>query len=210
MRVLLADDHALVRAAIRALLRTMPEVTEVVEAADGREALDMAAKHRPDLILMDVTMPGLNGLEAMSRIAKDAPATRIVVLSMHHNEEYVRRALRYGASGYVVKDAAPAELEFAIRAAIRGDVYLSPAVTRSLIAEPVPSGQSSLEQLSSRQRQVLQLIAEGHDRQAMARILGVAVKTIETHRTELMKQLGIHEVAGLVRYAIRTGVVAAE
>ena len=209
MRIMVVDDHGLVRAAIRALLATLPQVAEVVEAADGREALATAARHRPDVILMDISMPGLNGLEALARIIKRLPTARVLVFSMHHNPEYVRRALRHGASGYVVKDALPAELELALEAAARGQIYLSPAVAfsakRGAASEP-----SALERLTPRQREVLQLIAEGHKRSAIARTLNVGLKTVETHRTQLMKELDIHNVAELVRYAVSAGVVGDE
>jgi DNA-binding NarL/FixJ family response regulator len=209
VRIMLVDDHALVRAAIRALLATLPQVAEVVEAADGREALANAAMHRPDVILMDISMPGLNGLEALARIVKRLPATKVLVFSMHHNPAYVRRALRLGAAGYLVKDALPTELEHALEAAACGQVYLSPAVAfsakRAAGCEP-----SSLEQLTPRQREVLQLIAEGHKRSAIARTLKVGLKTVESHRTQLMKELDIHNVAGLVRYALSAGVIDAE
>ncbi|MEA2722432.1 MAG: hypothetical protein QOH59_203 [Gemmatimonadales bacterium] len=208
MRLMLVDDHALVRAAIRALLAPVPEITEIMEASDGREAVTAAAQHRPDVILMDISMPGLNGLEALVRIVKALPDTRVLVFSMHHNPEYVGRALRCGASGYLVKDALPAELERALEAVARDEIYLSPAVAGS-VEHPSALNPGSLEQLTPRQREVLQLIAEGYRRKDICRTLNLRLKTVESHRTQLMKELDIHNVAELVQYAVRAGVVDA-
>lgn len=215
IRVVLADDHALVRAGIRALLENIEGVSVVAEAGDGRAALEAVAEHQPDVVLMDIAMAGLNGLEAAARITREHPATRVVILSMHASEEYVLRALQAGAIGYLLKDADTAELELAVRAAARGEAYLSPAVSRHLIAdyvrrvgqdlqlaEPLSHG---LNLLTPRQREVLQLIAEGRTTREIARLLNISVKTVETHRAQLMERLDIHDVAGLVRYAIRAG-----
>jgi DNA-binding NarL/FixJ family response regulator len=208
--VLLADDHALVRAGIGSLLRELPDVRVVAEASDGREALELIAVRRPDVILMDVAMPGLNGLEAVSHIAQDFPSVHVIILSMHANEEYILRALRSGASGYLLKDASVTELEMAIQAAIRGETYLSPAVSQQVseYLRRVEAGTTSLEELTRRQREVLQLIAEGYNNAEIAQLLEVSVKTVESHRMHLMNRLDIHDVAGLVRYAIRMGVVS--
>jgi DNA-binding NarL/FixJ family response regulator len=174
-----------------------------------RKALAAAAIHRPDVILMDISMPGLNGLEALARIVKQLPGTRVLVFSMHHNPAYLSCALRCGASGYLVKDALPAELELALEAVTRGEVYLSPVIADS-VKHPAARAASPLEQLTPRQREVLQLIVEGHKRPAIARALKVGLKTVETHRTQLMKELDIHNVAGLVQYAVRVGLVGVE
>ncbi len=218
IRVVLADDHALVRAGIRALLEDIEGVSVVAEASDGRAALQAVADHRPDVVLMDIAMAGLNGLEAAARFAREYPAVRVVMLSMHANEEYVLRALQAGAIGYLLKDADTAELELAVRAAARGEAYLSPAVSRHLIADyvrrvgqtpqPAESPSYSLSLLTPRQREVLQLIAEGRTTREIARLLNISVKTVETHRAQLMERLDIHDVAGLVRYAIRAGVTS--
>jgi len=215
IRVVLADDHALVRAGIRALLENIEGVAVVAEAGDGRAALRAVAEHQPDVVLMDIAMAGLNGLEATARIAREHPAVRVVILSMHANEEYVLRALQAGAIGYLLKDADTAELELAVRAAARGKAYLSPAVSRHLIADYVrrvgqdpqlaESLSHGLSLLTPRQREVLQLIAEGRTTREIARLLNISVKTVETHRAQLMERLDIHDVAGLVRYAIRAG-----
>ncbi|MCK6483933.1 MAG: response regulator transcription factor [Phycisphaerae bacterium] len=213
IRILLADDHALVRAGIRSLLSDLAGMEVVAEAADGREALQLIERHRPDVVLMDIMMPGLNGLDAAARVAAHHPDTRVIILSMNATEEYVYQALRAGASGYVLKDARPAELEEAVRAVVRGDAYLSSAVSRHVVAafRQKPNGAArSLDQLTPRQREVLQLIAEGASNKQIAQKLGISVKTAEGHRAQLMQTLNIHDVAGLVRYAIRMGLVSAD
>lgn len=210
IRVLLADDHALVRAGLRKLLESLSGVAVVGEAGDGREALALAASKKPDLVLLDITMPGLNGLEAAERIAREHPGTRVILLSMHASEEHVLRALRAGASGYLPKDAALGELELAINAVRKGETYLSPAVSRHVSDYVRRTGAEAepRESLTPRQREILQLIAEGQSTKRIAATLGVSVKTVETHRSQLMEKLDIHDVAGLVRYAIRIGLVS--
>ena len=210
IRVLLADDHTLVRAGIRSLLENMEGIEVIAEASDGRDALRLVRAHRPDVVLMDIAMPGLNGLEAAARIAKKCPNVRVIILSMHVNEEYVLQALRAGAAGYMVKGADAAELEIAIRAVARGETYLSPMVSKHVVTDYIQriSGETSpLELLTPRQREVLQLIAEGYSTKKIARTLKISVKTVETHRMQLMERLDIHDIAGLVRYAIRIGLV---
>ncbi len=210
MRVVLADDHTLFRAGLRALLEQLPDVQVVAEARDGREAVHMVETHHPDLVLMDIAMPGLNGLEATRRLVKEFPAIRVLILSMHKSEEYVWQALRAGAAGYLLKDADLAELALAITAVTRGETYLSPPISKHLIREYVQrvgAEETTLERLTPRQREILQLIAEGHTTKMIAQRLGLSVKTVETHRVQMMERLDIHEIAGLVRYAIRMGVV---
>ncbi len=210
IRVMLVDDHNLVRAGIRALLAPIPEIEVVGEAANGREALDLIQTQPPDVVLMDIAMPGLNGLDTAARVTKGFPGVRIIILSMHANEEYVLQALRAGATGYLLKDADTAELELAIKAVARGETYLSPAVSKHVIddyLQRVNGDVNPLDRLTPRQREVLQLIAQGYTTKEIALTLGVGVKTIETHRSRLMDQLDIHDVAGLVRYAIRVGLV---
>jgi DNA-binding NarL/FixJ family response regulator len=211
IRVLLADDHALVRAGFRALLQSLPDMEVVAEAGDGREALRLITLHQPDVVLMDIGMPGLNGLEAAAQALDALPQIRVIILSMHAHEEYVLRALRSGAVGYLLKDAGITELELAVRAVMRGEMYLSPAVSKHVIAEYVQrvgSQPNSFEQLTPRQREILQLIAEGQTTKEIARILNLSVKTVETYRTQLMERLDIHDIAGLVRYAIRVGLIS--
>ncbi|MBI4420916.1 MAG: response regulator transcription factor [Gemmatimonadetes bacterium] len=211
VRVLLVEDHTLVRAGIRSLLAEFPWVEVVGEAADGREALRLVAGLKPQVVLMDITMAGLNGLEATERIARDYPGVRVIILSMHGNEEYVRRALLVGAAGYLLKDAERSELELALKSVSRGGSYLSPAVSRPVITDYAErSGRNSLERLTPRQREILQLIAEGYSTKDIAARLNLSAKTVETHRAQLMSRLDIHDIAGLVRYAIRAGVASSE
>ena len=185
----------------------------VAEASDGREALALAATHRPHVLLMDIAMPGLNGLEAAARLARELPEVRVIILSMHASEEYVLQALRAGAAGYLLKGAGPAELELAVRAAARGETYLSPSMSRHVVDDYLRrtgAAAPSPDPLTPRQREILQLIAEGHTTKGVASKLGLSVKTVETHRMQLMERLDIHDVAGLVRYAIRIGLVTPE
>jgi len=211
IRVILADDHDLVRAGIRSLLENLAGIEIVAEAGNGREALRLSETHRPDVLLMDIMMPELNGLDATARLAAMLPNVRTIILSMNTSEEYVLQALRAGAAGYLLKNISPSELEQAIRAAARGETYLSPAVSKHVIAgylQRTGGGVlSSLERLSPRQRETLQLIAEGHTTKQIALKLNIGVKTVEMHRTQLMEALDIHDIAGLVRYAIRMGVI---
>jgi DNA-binding NarL/FixJ family response regulator len=208
-RVLLADDHALVRAGFRALLGEL-RIPVVAEASDGNEALQMIALHQPDVVLMDIAMPELNGLEATARVTQEFPAVRVVILSMHTNAEYARRALRAGAVGYLVKNAKAAELDLAIKAAAQGETYLSPAVATFIAADYARRGRGepgSLERLTPHQREILQLIAKGYSRKQIAEQLVISVKTFDTYRAQLMQQLDIHDAAGLVRYATEMGLM---
>jgi DNA-binding NarL/FixJ family response regulator len=218
MRVVLADDHNLVRAGIRALLERMPEVQVVGEASDGREALALIVREKPDLALLDIGMPELNGLDAAERIAREAPRTRLVVLSMHSNESYVAQALRLGVVGYLLKDSCVDELPVLLRAVSRGETYLSPGISKQVVdalKARLPDGGgagkgSPVDLLTSRQREILQLVAEGKSTKEIASDLGLSVKTVETHRAQLMDRLGIHDVPGLVRFAVRFGLVSSE
>lgn len=211
IRVLIADDHKLFRAGIRSLLQSVDDIEVVAEAGNGREALQLAAAHHPDVVLMDIKMPELNGPDAAARIAHACPHTRVIMLSMNADEDSVLNTLRAGAVGYLVKTADPAELELAIRAAMRGERFLSSAVSKHVIDDclgKVRREQTSLERLTQRQREVLQLVAEGHTTKEIARTLGIGVKTAEAYRGELMRALDIHDVASLTRYAIRAGLVS--
>lgn len=212
-RVLLADDHALVRAGIRALMEKIPNVEVVGEAGTGRKALELARSKLPNIVLMDIAMTELGGLEALPRIIKDFPSVKVIILSAHASEEYVIRALREGASGYMLKDSATTELELAINSVIQGKIYLSPSISRTVIddyLQRVSGAVSPLEQLTSRQREILQLIAEGKNTKEIAAALDISIKTVESHRLQLMDRLDIHDIPGLVRYAIRNGLVSAE
>jgi DNA-binding NarL/FixJ family response regulator len=209
VRLLLADDHNLVRAGLRALLKSVSDVEVVAEAHNGREAVRQVAEKRPDVVLMDICMSDLNGLDALKQIVREFPGVRVIMLSMHATEEYVVQALRAGASGYLLKNAGSAELEMAIQQVARGETFLSPAVSRQ-VSDYIRRGaqeETPGERLTPRQREVLQLIAEGKTTKGIAQVLSISVKTVETHRSQLMEELGIHDIAGLVRYAIRVGLV---
>ncbi len=213
VRILLADDHNLVRAGIRALIESIEGATIVAEAGDGREAVAMAATHRPDIAIMDISMKELNGIEATVQIKRAETCTRVLILSMHTTEDFVRRALKAGADGYIVKDSAPLELRLAIEAVMRGESYLSPRVSRHLVAVFVKAGTehaSSIDLLTPRQREVLQMIAEGCSTKRIAFALKLSVKTVETHRAALMERLDVRDVAGLVLYAVRNRLVSAD
>jgi DNA-binding NarL/FixJ family response regulator len=194
------------------VLQGLTEIEIVDEAVNGREALRLCKSHRPDVVLMDIMMPELNGLDATARMAAISPRTRIIILSMSSSEEYVLQALRGGAAGYLLKNSSPAELEQAIRTVARGEMYLSPAISKQVVdayLKRVGGGEiGSLERLSARQREILQLIAEGNTTKEIARKLNLSAKTVEMHRSQLMATLDIHDIAGLVRYAIRTGITS--
>ncbi len=212
LRVLLVDDHKLVRAGMRSLLRDIEGVEVVGEASDGAEALQLAERERPDVVLMDIAMKGMNGLEAAARLRERLPATKIVILSMHTSEEYVLLALRAGAAAYLIKDSATSELELALQSVMRGETYLSPAISRQVVEGYVQRmGEGgAADPLTPRQREVLKRIAEGRSTKEIAYELNLSVKTVETHRAQLMERLGIRDVAGLVRYAMRAGLVPPE
>ena len=214
IRVLLAEDHELVRAGIRSLLEKMPGVEVVGEASNGREALELVRSKLPNLVLMDIEMPVLCGLETLPRIIKNFPSVKVAILSAYSSEQYVSRALRSGASGYMLKDAATAELELLINSVVVQDrTYLSPLISRIIIdkyMEQNDGEMSALEGLTARQREILQLIAEGKNTKEIASTLEISVKTVEAHRLQLMARLDIHDVPGLVRYAIREGLVSSE
>jgi DNA-binding NarL/FixJ family response regulator len=210
IRVLLADDHTLVLAGIRSLVSGMDGVEVVGTAAEGHETLRLAETLRPDVVLLDIGMPGLNGLEVAERLHRFDPAIRVVILSMHMTEEYVLRALRSGAAGYLLKEAAVAELEMAIRAVARGDTYLSPAVSKRVVDDYVRRTGGTpdpLAVLTPRQREILQLVAEGHTSKEIAQRLGLSYRTVDSHRNEIMKRLGVSDVTGLVRFAVRAGLL---
>jgi DNA-binding NarL/FixJ family response regulator len=211
IRVLLADDHTLFRAGIRSLLQTLGDIELVAEASDGREAVRLVQVHHPDVVLLDIMMPGLNGLDAAARMTRTAPRTHVIILSMNADGDSVLKALRAGAVGYLVKTADPAELELAIRAAVRGDKFLSSAVASSVLTaclDRLDQEQSSLDRLTPRLREVLQLVAEGNTTKEIAKSMSIAVKTAEAYRGDLMKALDIHDVASLTRYAVRAGLVS--
>jgi DNA-binding NarL/FixJ family response regulator len=214
IHVILADDHTLVRAGIRALLEKLPGVKVTGEAGDGREVLNQVKAQPPDVVLMDISMPGLNGLEAAERMARDFPDVRIIILSMHNNEEYVLRSIKAGASGYLLKKAATAELATALHRVVDGEIYLSQEISlqlhRQFPLQEIADRKGPFEQLTGRQREILQLIAEGRNTKQIGETLKVSPKTIEYHRMKLMNCLNVHDIPGLVRFALRVGLIPEE
>jgi DNA-binding NarL/FixJ family response regulator len=214
LTLILADDHALVRAGIRTLLEKLEGIQIVAEAGDGRETLALVEKLLPNVVIMDISMPGLNGLDTTTKIARDFPKTKVLILSMHTSEEYVLLALRAGASGYLLKDAATIELGVALAAVRRSETYLSPTISKEVLARHRRQAHDpkadSIKALTPRMREIVQLIAEGRSTKEIAFLLNLSVKTIETHRMHLMARLDLHDVAGVVRYALRTGLISAE
>ena len=208
--VLLVDDHVVVRQGLKALLADEPDIEVIGEASNGREALDRLAELAPDVILMDISMPGLNGIEATRQIQQRYPDVRVVVLSMHANEEYVFQVLQAGASGYVLKQSDSLEVLTAIRAAVAGGSFLSPPISRTVIEDYVRRAEArgqadDLAMLTSREREVLQLLAEGRSNREIAEELTISVKTVETHRSNMMNKLGLDSKTELVKYALRKG-----
>jgi len=215
IKVLLADDHTIVRKGIRSLLDSEADIEVVAEAEDGREAVEKVELCQPDIVLMDNSMPSLNGLEATRQIKKRFPEVKVLILTMYTNEEYVFKYLQAGASGYLVKKTGLSELVSAIRAVHQGDSFLSPSVSRTIIEEYVRQAaelgrEDSYDTLTEREREVLQLIAEGFSSQEIADELTISVKTVGVHRINLMHKLNIHNMTDLVKYAIRKGVIPLE
>ncbi len=214
VRVVLADDHALVREGIRHVLDADAGIEVVAEASNGADAVSLALEHLPDVVLLDITMPGENGLRAAARLREALPDARILMLSMHDNAEYVREGMRIGTHGYLLKDSAGEELRAAIRAVHAGGTFFSPAVVRRLtstpeVAVPAPA-YAQLDLLTPRERDVLQGIADGHTNKAIAAELGISRRTVEAHRESLMRKLEIHNVAGLTRFALEVGLLSDE
>lgn len=212
IRVLIADDHALVRAGIRALVEKIEGLVVVAEAGKGNEAIELIRKLKPNLVLLDITMPEGSGFDVLDRLTKEFPEVRVIVLTVHEAGEYAIRALREGAAGFLPKSAASTELEQAIQTVIRGEVYISPETSRKTLLEygKGATKRELLATLSPRQREVLRLIAEGRTTKQIAQELEISVKTVESHRAQLMERLDIHDVAGLVRYAITVGLIQVE
>ncbi len=213
IRVLLVDDHPIVRAGVRAELEKIPDVQVVAEGSDGREALELIAAHRPAVVFMDISMRGLNGLETTERVVKDFPEVRVIILSVHQNEQYFWHALKAGAVGYLLKKDATSELPNALRRVVSGEIYLAKDLSNRLVRRlplQIAHHKTPLERLTSRQREILQLIAEGQTTKAIGLILKVSPKTVEYHRAKLMERLRIFDIPGLVRFALQSGLISQE
>jgi len=209
IRVLLVDDHAVVREGLRSILETDDEIEIVGEAADGRRATEMAERLRPAVVVMDITLPELDGVEATRQIAKRSTETRVLILSMHGDDDYVRQSLRAGARGYLFKDSAAPDVLLAVKTIGRGGSYFSPAISKPLLEHPVGgTAEDNLALLTAREREVLQLIAEGRTNRGIAALLSVSVNTVETHRKHIMEKLDLHNTAAIVRFAVRRRVVS--
>jgi DNA-binding NarL/FixJ family response regulator len=211
IRILLADDHTILRDGIRALLADEPNMVLVGEAEDGRRAVKMACELKPDIVVMDIAMPQLNGLEATRQIKRHLPETNVLILSMHDNEEYIRQVLAAGAMGYILKDAAARELIQAIKTVHRGEAVLSTAITRLVIEDYLRWGdiqpEDETNSLTPREREVLQLIAEGYTNKQIADILTISIKTVQVHRANLMGKLDLHDRGELIKYAIQKKII---
>lgn len=215
VRILIVDDHTIVRQGLRALLEAQPGFTVVGEAENGREAVKKAQELAPDVVLMDIAMPIMNGLEATKQIKKTLPATKVLALSMYNDEEYVFQILKSGASGYLIKETAAGELITAIQSVSAGTPFFSPLISRKIMEsylqdDEAKKARGEADKLTSREKEVLQLIAEGYTNNEIAVPLNISVKTVETHRAHIMSKLGIHDVAGLIKYAIKRGLVSLE
>ena len=212
IRILLGDDHTVIRSGLRLLLERQPDMTVVGEAEDGRQAVDLAEQQNPDVVVMDIAMPNLNGIEAARQIASRQPKTAIVVLSMHSDESYVMRALKAGARAYLLKDSAEEDLIRAIRAVHEGKSFFSPRISKLLVEDYVrqlrqKGEEDSYELLTNREREILQLLAEGNSNKDVANLLNLSLYTVETHRAHILQKLGLHTVPELILYAVRKGII---
>ena len=213
IRILLADDHAIVRDGLRSLLEKQPDMTVSGEAADGREAVDFAEENSPDVVVMDIAMPNMNGIEATRRIVATRPATGVVILSMHQDESYVLRSLKAGARGYLLKDSLRSDVVEAIRLVAQGRSFLTRKVSRLMQEDYIRQMErrgveDSYDLLTDREREILQLIAEGRTNKEVANVLNIGLTTVETHRTHILQKLGLHSVPELILYAVRKGIIA--
>jgi two-component system, NarL family, response regulator NreC len=212
IRVLVADDHAIVRDGIKAAVGAVGDISVVGEAENGKEAVSMTRELTPDIVIMDIGMPVLNGIEATRQITKAFPGAKVLILTMHNDDKYIFQSLKAGATGYVLKGSGMAELIDAIRSIHSGNPYFSPPVSRKIMEsylsdEDTKKKGGRSEILTGREREVLQLIAEGYSNLKTAELIGISPKTVETHRSNIMKKLGVHDVAGLVKYAIKQGII---
>ena len=213
IRILLADDHTIVRDGLRSLLEKQPDMTVSGEAADGREAVHFAEENSPDVVVMDIAMPNMNGIEATRRIVATRPATGVVILSMHQDESYVLRSLKAGARGYLLKDSLRSDVVEAIRLVAQGRSFLTRKVSRLLQEDYIRQMErrgveDSYDLLTDREREILQLIAEGRTNKEVANVLNIGLTTVETHRTHILQKLGLHSVPELILYAVRKGIIA--
>ncbi len=212
-KVLLVDDHTIVRQGLKALLDFQDGIEVVGEAEDGRQAIEKAKQLVPDIIVIDITMPNLNGIEATRQMKKINPEMKVLVLTVHDNEEYVHQILQAGASGYLLKESAVSDLVSAINAVKKGDIFLSPSISKVVVKDYIRHAEGgsgdfdSINLLTGREREILQLIAEGHTNKAIAHLLKLSVKTVDVHRSHIMEKLNIHDVTGLVKYSIRKGLI---
>lgn len=212
IEILLAEDHTIVRKGLLSLLEAEPDMHVIGEAENGRETVEKVIELEPDIVVMDISMPKLNGLDATRHIKKQCPDIKILVLTMHSNEEYIFEILKAGASGYVLKKAAPTELITAIKAVYRGEIFLSPGVSKTVVQEYLTKAakdKAPTSLLTEREREILQLIAEGHSNREIAQMLHISTKTVDTHRTHIIEKCDLHSTAELTRYAIRIGLVKA-
>jgi two-component system, NarL family, response regulator NreC len=207
IRILLADDHAVVRQGFKMILSSQPDMEIVGEAGNGREAVELAESLKPDIVVMDVAMPELNGIEATRRLAGSTPFARVVALSMHKDNVYVREILRAGARGYLLKDSVAADVVAAIRAVAKGESYLSPAVSNAVLDDYRKHVTNPIDLLSSREREVLQMLAEGKTNKEIAVVLNLSVYTVDAHRGRIMEKLNVHSINELVRFAVRNGLI---
>ena len=207
IRILLADDHAVVRQGFKMILGAQPDMEIVGEAGNGRETVELAERLKPDIVVMDVAMPELNGIEATRRLAESAPHTRVVALSMHKDSVYVREILRAGARGYLLKDSVADDLVSAVRAVARGEGYLSPAVSNAVLDDYRRHVTNPVDLLTSREREVLQMLAEGKTNKEIAAVLNLSVYTVDAHRGRIMEKLNLHSINELVRFALRNGLI---
>jgi two-component system response regulator NreC len=213
IRILLADDHTVVRDGLRALLEKQPDLVVVAEAADGRDSVRLAEEHAPDVVIMDIAMPSMNGIEATRRIAASCPKTAVVILSMHQDESYVLRSLKAGAKGYLLKDSLRSDVIDAIRSVAQGRSFLTRKVSKMLQEDYIRQLErrgldDSYDLLTDREREILQLIAEGRTNKEVAGLLNVSLTTVETHRTHILQKLGLHSVPELILYAVRKGIIS--
>ncbi len=210
IKILIADDHKLVREGIKSLLKDNKDIEVVGEAGDGDEILNKLKDLIPDIILLDISMPKVNSLSFCEKIKFISPNTKIIILSMHYSEEYVREALKYGVKGYILKDSSLSEMEFAIRSVFNNETYLSPKISNILVKDYLEKVKDPLDVLTERQREVLKLLVEGYSPKEISHKLGISVKTVETHKSQLMERLNIYDLPGLVKFAIKNGLIKLE